>query len=75
MEKIKFGVWGFGRMGAAHGKFYAMEQDKFELVATCDTDKKRLKQAKTEYNCATYTDSKAFLADSDMELVVMCFGR
>jgi predicted dehydrogenase len=71
MTKIKFGVWGFGRMGALHGKFYAMEQDKFKLVAACDTDEEKLNSAKTEYQCAVYTDQKAFLADPDMELVVI----
>lgn len=71
MNRIKFGVWGFGRMGARHGKFYAMEEDKFELVAACDTDEDRLTQAKADYQCAVYTDHKAFLADPDMELVVI----
>jgi predicted dehydrogenase len=71
MSKIKFGIWGFGRMGAQHGRFYAMEQDKFELVAACDTVEEKLDKAKAEYQCAIYTDSKAFLADPEMELVVI----
>ncbi len=32
MSSIKFGIWGFGRMGSQHGRFYAMEQDKLKLV-------------------------------------------
>lgn len=71
MSVINFGVWGFGRMGARHGKFYAMEQDKFKLVAACDTDEEKIKKAKAEYQCAGYTDQKAFLADPEMELVVI----
>lgn len=71
MTTIKFGIWGFGRMGTMHGKFYAMEQNKFKLVAACDTDEKRLDQAKAEYQCATYSNHKAFLADPNMELVVI----
>lgn len=71
MSKIKFGIWGFGRMGSQHGKFYAMEQDKFELVAACDTVEKRLNIAKDEYQCAIYSDHKDFLADPNMELVVI----
>ena len=71
MSKIKFGIWGFGRMGRRHGKFYAMEQDKFELVAACDTDEGKLDKAKVEYQCAVYTDSKDFLANPNMELVVV----
>lgn len=71
MSKIKFGIWGIGRMGSRHGAFFSMENDKFELVAACDTAQNRLDDAKAEYDCATYTDSKAFLADSDIELVVI----
>lgn len=71
MEKIKFGVWGVGRVGTLHAKHFTMEQDKFELVAVCDREQSRLDDAKAEYNCSTYTDSKAFLADSEMELVVI----
>lgn len=71
MEKIKFGVWGFGRMGSRHGKFFAMEQDKFKLVAACDTNEKSLDSAKAEFQCAVYTDQKAFLADPEMELIVI----
>ena len=71
MRKINFGVWGFGRMGAEHGKFYAMEKDTFKLVAACDTDPKRRERAKADYQCAVYADSEKFLADPDMELVVI----
>lgn len=71
MDRIKFGVWGYGRMGAAHGRYYAMEAERFQLVAACDTDEKRLENAKTEYQAAVYTDAKAFLADPNMELAVI----
>jgi len=71
MTAIKFGIWGFGRMGERHGQFYAMEQDKFKLVAACDTNTKRLDTAKAEFQCSVYTDSDAFLADKEMELVVI----
>ena len=71
MTKIKFGIWGFGRMGGQHGRFYAMEQDKFDLVAACDTNEQRLAVAKDEYACSVYSDSKEFLNDPEMELVVI----
>jgi predicted dehydrogenase len=71
MRLVKFGVWGFGRMGSVHGKFYAMEKDKFKLAAACDTDERKLENARTEYQCAVYTDSKAFLADQEIDLVVV----
>lgn len=68
---IKFGVWGFGRMGAQHGRFYAMEQDQFRLVAACDTDAARRSRAQSEFGCAVYADACTFLADPHMELVVI----
>ncbi len=71
VSTIGFGIWGFGRMGAQHGRFYAMEQESFKLVAACDTDEKRLASAKESYACSVYTDSAAFLADPAMELVVI----
>lgn len=58
-------------MGFEHSKFYAMEKEMFTLVAICDTDAKRRECAKAEYPCAVYADPKKFLADSDMELVVI----
>ena len=71
MSIINFGVWGFGRMGALHGQYYANEKDKFKLVAACDIDEERLANAKNDYQCNIYTDSEAFLADPAMELVVI----
>lgn len=71
MKTINFGVWGYGRMGAEHGKFYSMEKDQFKFVAACDTDAQRLERAKADYHCAVYTDSETFLADPNMELVVI----
>ncbi len=71
MSIIKFGVWGFGRMGRQHARFYAMEDDKFQFVAVCDTAENCLEIARSDYNCKTYSDSKDFLADAEMELVVI----
>jgi predicted dehydrogenase len=71
MDTIKFGIWGFGRMGARHARYFAMEQDKFKLLAACDTDESRLNAAKSEYQCAACTDSQTFLANPEMELVVI----
>ena len=71
MNRINFGIWGYGRMGAVHGKYYSMEQDRVKLVAACDTNEARLENAKTEYQAAVYTDANAFLADPNMELVVI----
>lgn len=71
MSKIKFGVWGIGRMGSTHARFYVKEDDKFDLVAACDTNEERLNDAKEEHQCAIYTDADEFLSDSNMELVVI----
>lgn len=70
-KSIAFGVWGYGRMGAVHGKYFAKEHDRFRFVAACDTDAHKLEAAKAEFQCAVHTDAAAFLADSRMELVVI----
>ncbi len=66
MNTIKFGVWGFGRMGSRHGQYFALESDKLKLVSACDTDADRLAGARAEYQCAVYTDAQAFLADPEI---------
>lgn len=72
MTKIKCGVWGFGRMGEQHAQFYNKEKDLFELVAVCDTNEERLERAKSTFGCATYKEGAEFLADPNMELVIIC---
>lgn len=70
MSRLGFGIWGYGRMGAQHGAFYAKVQDKLRFVAVCDTSQARLDAAKAK-GCAAYRDAAAFLANSEMELVVI----
>lgn len=72
MKTIRFGAWGYGRMGEKHARFYAMESDKFLLTAVCDTSEEKLTAAKNEYpECQTYTDAAAFLSNPDLDLVVI----
>lgn len=63
MEKINFGVWGFGRMGFEHSKFYAMEKEMFTLVATENEVRIRyinpdfvIPEVSVEKNTANYTN-------------------
>eukprot|EP00831_Metopus_contortus_P040298 TRINITY_DN3157_c0_g1_i2.p1 TRINITY_DN3157_c0_g1~~TRINITY_DN3157_c0_g1_i2.p1 ORF type:complete len:345 (-),score=41.66 TRINITY_DN3157_c0_g1_i2:657-1691(-) len=60
-------------MGEKHARFYARENDKFQFTAVCDTDKEKLTAAKKEYpECRVYTDAADFLAQLDLDLVVIC---
>jgi predicted dehydrogenase len=71
MSKIKFGVWGFGRVGVSHSRHFTLNQNMYEMVAACDIDEEKLNNAKSTYQCATYTDPKKFLKDENMELVMI----
>ena len=72
MKTIRFGVWGYGRMGEQHARFYAMEKEKFQLAAVCDTRTDKFNAVKSEYpGCAVYTDAAEFLADPNFDLVVI----
>jgi len=72
MKTIRFGAWGYGRMGEKHARFYAMEKDQFQLAAVCDTNEEKLATVKNEYpECRTYTDATAFLSQADLDLVVI----
>lgn len=70
MDKIKFGVWGFGRMGKLHTKFYVKEPN-LQFVAACDVNKASLKVAADEYGARTYSDETSFINDSEMDLIVI----
>lgn len=68
---ITFGVWGLGRIGAAHCRYYSATPDMYELVAVCDLEAKRVDDTVAAYGCTGYRDAATFLADPDMELVIV----
>jgi scyllo-inositol 2-dehydrogenase (NADP+) len=69
---IRTGIIGLGRAGwDIHVKAMREMPRKFKIVAVCDPLTDRLKKASDEFGCRTYTDVKALLADSEVELVTI----
>ncbi len=69
---IQVGVVGLGRSGwNIHIRTFTNMQDKFQVVAVHDIDEARLKEASINLGCKTYSGYEDFLADSDVELVVV----
>lgn len=68
---IKVGIAGFGSMGTHHAEHYFKDSRKFELVVVEDIIPDRLKMAKEKYGTRTYSNFSKFLADEEVELVVI----
>ncbi|MCK9266427.1 Gfo/Idh/MocA family oxidoreductase [bacterium] len=70
MKKIKAGVAGYGRSGFYHhcGSLMSLPE-QYEVVAVCDIDEGRRKEAEEKMKCRTYADYDEFLKDSEIELV------
>jgi len=72
MEKIKVGIAGLGRSGwNIHVNLLSQIPDFYQIVAVCDPDEKRRKEAKEKFNCRDYIDFDEFLKDEDIELVIV----
>jgi len=71
MSAIRLGVWGLGRMGFIHCKYFSDEAQMYELVAGCDTDQSKVDKLVDEYPCVGYNKPGEFLADPKVELVVI----
>ncbi len=69
-KPIRIGVVGIGRAGwGMHTHALDPRADKFQIVAACDPEKKRLDMMAERYGCKGYTDVKDLIADADVELV------
>jgi len=67
--KIRAAILGYGRSGAAmHGG--ALEKsDAFEVVAVCDVDAERRREASQRFGCATYDAHPEMLDKERLDLV------
>jgi len=54
-----------------HCKHFPTQPGTFELVAGCDIDPAKTAKLADEYHCTTYNDPEEFLADPNVELVVI----
>ncbi len=71
MHAIKYGVCGIGRIGFQHCRIFSRERDRYELVAHCDVDQARCDALTAEIGGKGYTNFSAFLANPEMELVII----
>lgn len=70
MDKVKFGIIGFGFMGHTHEDTITNKVDNAEVVAICDIDPARMDDAITP-NVQKFTDPDEFFAVKDMDVVVI----
>ncbi|MBM4084710.1 MAG: Gfo/Idh/MocA family oxidoreductase [Planctomycetes bacterium] len=71
MSAIRFGAWGLGRIGTVHAKHFSAQAAMYDLVAGCDCEPPKVARLVAEYHCAGYTRPEEFLADPEVELVVI----
>ncbi|MDF1513073.1 MAG: Gfo/Idh/MocA family oxidoreductase [Anaerolineae bacterium] len=70
IQPIKIGIVGLGRVGwGMHCEELASRQDKFQIVAACDTIAERRENMVIRYRCRTYAHILDLIADPDVELV------
>jgi predicted dehydrogenase len=71
MNKVKIGVIGLG-IGKWHVKSFQTTKN-CEVVALCDTDEKKLKEAGGKFKIKKlYNDVASFLSDKDIDAVSIC---
>jgi predicted dehydrogenase len=68
---IRTAILGYGRSGSTLHAGPIEKLDDFEMVAACDIDPQRRKQARERFGCAVYEDYHKMLADEDLDLVVI----
>ncbi len=69
-KPIRVGIVGLGRAGwGMHCKALDARTDTFQIVAACDTEKKRCDRMAERYECRTYRQAEDLIADPDVELV------
>ena len=71
MRRVAVGVVGTGFWG--ENQVRVLRQSKIaDLVAICDTNKKRAKEIGTKYGVAWYSDVTKFLQEAKLEAVTVC---
>ena len=72
MEKIKVGIAGLGRSGwDIHAHLLNKIQDKYEILAVCDHDETRRKEAENRFGCKSYPDIDSLLTEKEIELAII----
>lgn len=68
---IKIGFIGTGGISRPHRK-HLKEMDDVEVVAMCDLEEDRVKEAAEEWNASVYTDYKKMLDSEEMDALYVC---
>ncbi len=66
-----FGIVGIGMISAFHAKAIGA-MDNGRLVACFSRSEEKAKRFAKEYGCRGYSDFKAFLSDSELDIVTIC---
>lgn len=67
--KIRTAILGYGRSGSTMHAGAIEQNDAFEMVAVCDTDAERQKQAAERFGCAIYDDYHRMLEKEQLDLI------
>jgi predicted dehydrogenase len=67
--KIRTAILGYGRSGSTMHAGAIEKSDDFEMVAACDIDRVRRKQAAERFGCAIYDDYHQMLEKERLDLV------
>lgn len=69
---VKVGIAGLGRSGwDIHARLLEPLQDKYRIVAVCDSNQSRQKEARDKFGCRSYDGLNQLLKDSEVELVIV----
>jgi predicted dehydrogenase len=68
---IRAGVLGLGRIGWLHHAATIQYHNGFTLHSVCDMEPSRVQEAVAAAGCGGFTDYAAFLAQEDLELVIV----
>ena len=69
---VRVGIAGLGRSGwGIHARAVGELSELFALVAVCDPDAERQKEAKDRFGCRAYDEYPDLVADDEVELVIV----
>jgi len=71
-RKIKFAVFGCGRISPMHFEAIAKHEENIELVAVCDTDESVLNDVSSKYGVSGFSSLEDMLEGCDADVVAIC---
>ncbi len=71
-KKIRFGLVGCGRISGNHVRAFQEHGSECELVAVCDIDENRAKEAAVGSGAEVYTDVEEMFKRGDLDAVSLC---